>query len=263
MRQEEWMTEAREKKGSLWDVHRHVGLNSTIPTGESGQIEGQCTYKDRQGKGEWLSWTLKMNHSNAQLMKLPDELLLIILRQLDNVDVLYSLMGLDARLDRILRDPSFTTEINCVESNETKSTQLDRFIDRFCLDILPTIHHRIRWLKVPSSSMERILLVADYPNLSQLDIFVQDKELVLQFNGEWTQISSAWWSVLDVISILLNFEGRTSLNTLSARDWAKRTPMVDSSSGRSSRRSFGEPQSLSWEFEIQVRMIFNCVVTLK
>ena len=129
-----------------------------------------------------------MNHSTAQLTKLPDELLLIILKKLDNTDVLYSLLGLSFCLDRIIRDPCFTTEINFIGANEDHSTQMDTRLDRFCLNILPEIHHRIKWLKVRSTSMERVLLAADYPNLSQLDIFIPDEEPILHFDGEETQI---------------------------------------------------------------------------
>ena len=64
--------------------------------------------------------------------------------------------------------------------------QVDIFIDPFCLDSLPKIHHLIRRVKVWSTSMERILLAADYPNLSQLDIFMSHEEPILPFNGEWT-----------------------------------------------------------------------------
>jgi hypothetical protein len=134
-----------------------------------------------------LNRALKMNHSSAQLMKLPDELLLIILKKLDHTDVLYSLLGLSIRLDQIIRDPCFPTEINLIKlKDDETSGQVETWIDRFCLDILPTIGHRIKWLKVRSTSMERILLAADYPNLSQLDIFVQGKAPVLHFNGEKT-----------------------------------------------------------------------------
>ena len=58
-----------------------------------------------------------MNHSSAQLMKLPDELLLIILKKLDQTDVLYSLSGLSVRLDQVVHDPYFTTEINLIKLN--------------------------------------------------------------------------------------------------------------------------------------------------
>ncbi|CAF4381930.1 unnamed protein product, partial [Rotaria sp. Silwood2] len=38
-------------------------------------------------------------------------------------------------------------------------------LDRFCLQILPEIHYKIKWLDLESSSMERILLATNYPNL--------------------------------------------------------------------------------------------------
>ena len=126
-----------------------------------------------------------MKHSNTQLMTLPDELLLNILKKLNSNDVLCSLMGSNTRLDRIIRDPCFTTEINLIELNDDDTHgHVEKRFDRFCLDILPEIHHLIKCLKVPSTSMERLLLAADYPNLSQLNIFMQDKEPILHLNGE-------------------------------------------------------------------------------
>ena len=84
-----------------------------------------------------------MNSSSAQLMKLPDELLLIILKKLDSISVL-SLLGFNTRLDRIIRDPCLTTEINLVELNDDDAhEQVDIFIDRFFSNILPKIHHLI------------------------------------------------------------------------------------------------------------------------
>lgn len=127
-----------------------------------------------------------MNRSLAQLTDLPDELLLIILKKLENTDVLYSLLGLYTRLDQTIRDPCFTTEIDLIKANEAQSTRMDTLIDRFCMDILPEIHHRIRWLKLRSTTMERILLAAHYSNLSQLDIFIPDNEPILPFGGEET-----------------------------------------------------------------------------
>jgi hypothetical protein len=133
-----------------------------------------------------------MNHSSAQLMQLPDELLLIILKKLDNVDVLLSLTGSNPRFDRIICDPCFTTEIDFIRlSDDERCAEMNTFIDRFCSDILPRIHHQIKWLKVQSTSMERLLLAADYSNLSQLDIFIPHGEPFLYFNGESTLIRSS------------------------------------------------------------------------
>ena len=107
-----------------------------------------------------------MDRSSAQLMNLPDELLLIILKKLDNVGVLLSLMGLDARLDQIIHDPCFTTEIDLIQLNDDeRCAQLDTCIQRFCSDILPAIYHQIKWLKVQSTSMEQ-LIIPVYLNLT-------------------------------------------------------------------------------------------------
>ena len=143
-----------------------------------------------------VCWASKMHRCDAQLMNLPDELLLIILTKLENVDVLYSLMGLNPRLDQIIRDSSFTTEINLIQPNADPCEQVDAFIHRFRLDILPKISHLVRRFKVQSTSMEHLLLAAHYPNLCQLDIFIPDEEPVLRFHGEWTLVFASVGSSL-------------------------------------------------------------------
>ena len=122
--------------------------------------------------------------SDMQLVQLPDELLLIILKQLRNTDVLYSLFGLDTRLDQVLRDHCLTNEIDFIHPIDSSSRQMERFVDRFCLDILPNIDHLITRLKVQLTLMERILRSADYSNLSQLEIFIQHVQPVLHINGK-------------------------------------------------------------------------------
>ncbi len=117
-----------------------------------------------------------MEFSFVQLMDLPDKILMIILKKLDNVDVLYSLMNVNTRLNQIVHDPIFTTKITL--------TQPDILLDRFCSEILPKIHHKIKWLKLESASMERILLACDYPNLCQLDIFIIHKNPAIHFSGK-------------------------------------------------------------------------------
>lgn len=104
-----------------------------------------------------------------RLMDLPDEIIMFILNKLDNVDVLYSLMNVHTQLNRILHDPMLTTKIALIKPT-------DELLDRFCLQILPQIHRRIQWLSLESTSMERVLLSAAYPNLRQLHIFITDTE---------------------------------------------------------------------------------------
>ncbi|CAM4904474.1 unnamed protein product [Rotaria socialis] len=117
-----------------------------------------------------------MEHSIVQLMDLPDELIMIILNKLDNSEVLYSLMDVNTRLNQIVHDLMFTTKITLTKSADLMIALPDIMLDRFCLQILPKIHHNIKWFSLESSSMERVLLAADYPNLRQLDIFINDQK---------------------------------------------------------------------------------------
>jgi len=58
---------------------------------------------------EKLKLTIRMKYSCVQLLNFPDEILMIIFKKLDNIEVLYSLMNINMRLNQILSDPVFTT----------------------------------------------------------------------------------------------------------------------------------------------------------
>jgi hypothetical protein len=78
-----------------------------------------------------------MNQSEIHLLDLPNEILLIILKKLDNIDTLYSLFGINnERLDILLEDDVFTNTLNFVS---TSSTADHLILDRFCISILPRI----------------------------------------------------------------------------------------------------------------------------
>jgi hypothetical protein len=51
---------------------------------------------------------MNMEHSSVQLIDLPDELLMIIFKKLDNMNLLYSLVGVNMRLNQIISDRVFT-----------------------------------------------------------------------------------------------------------------------------------------------------------
>ncbi|CAF5058544.1 unnamed protein product, partial [Rotaria sp. Silwood1] len=56
-----------------------------------------------------------MNQYKINLLDLPNEILLIILKKLDNMDVLYSLFDLNnKRLDKIIEENTFTNNLNFV-----------------------------------------------------------------------------------------------------------------------------------------------------
>ncbi|CAF1340543.1 unnamed protein product [Rotaria sordida] len=128
-----------------------------------------------------------MANFSVQLIDLPDELLFIIFKKLNNVELLYSLMGINKRLDRILYDSIFTRRLTLIRSSSNRHIYplRDEMLDRFCLEILPKIHHKIEWLTVESLSMERIFLVDDYSNLHQLGLLsIQWEGLERLFDGK-------------------------------------------------------------------------------
>ena len=47
----------------------------------------------------------------------------------------------------------------------------DSIFERFYSEILPKIHHKIKWFDLEPLSMERVLLAVDYPNLHGLSLF--------------------------------------------------------------------------------------------
>ena len=47
---------------------------------------------------------MNMNRSTLRIVDFPDEIVLRILKNLNNVDVLYSLVGIDGKLDRLACD---------------------------------------------------------------------------------------------------------------------------------------------------------------
>lgn len=118
-----------------------------------------------------------MKYSSVQLTDLPDEILMIIFRKIHNIELLYSLMDLDPRIDAILTESIFTNRLPLLRFISRRlvnrrSTMpyyvyplLAPTLDRFCERILPKINQKIRWLELESTSIERVLHVTYYSNL--------------------------------------------------------------------------------------------------
>ncbi|CAF1316810.1 unnamed protein product [Rotaria sordida] len=125
-----------------------------------------------------------MNQSNVGLLHLPNEILSIILKKLDNMDVLYSLLDVgNQRLNMIAQEKMFTKTLNFViiTSFDDILSITDSKLDRFCINILPKINLNVKSLILESGSMERILLAADYPNLVELKLFNFNDKIVFNY----------------------------------------------------------------------------------
>lgn len=117
-----------------------------------------------------------MNRSNVHLLDLPDEILLMILKKLNNVDVLYSLMDANnGRLNILAQENTFTNILKVPNMYDYPLT------DRLCIDILPKIYHNVKCFTFDSYCMKRILLAADYPNLTELTILHFERRITLDY----------------------------------------------------------------------------------
>jgi hypothetical protein len=128
-----------------------------------------------------------------QLDDLPDEILMYIFKKLYNDEVLYSLMGVNQRLDRIVHDTIFTRRLSLLRyfSDDDDSTfpSPDRVLDRFCSKILPEIGHQIERLSLEQTSIGRVLNATNYPNLNDLGLcYIHAKVAMYLFAGKITFI---------------------------------------------------------------------------
>ena len=115
-----------------------------------------------------------MNELLVQLDDLPDEILMHIFKKLHNVEVLYSFIGVNKRLNEIVQDSIFTSSLTLLSHLSYDFTHP-----------LPEIHHKIKFLNLESSSMERILLATNYPNLYGLGLYKIGIEKALSlFSGK-------------------------------------------------------------------------------
>ncbi|CAF3672351.1 unnamed protein product [Rotaria sp. Silwood1] len=132
-----------------------------------------------------LQLDFKMNQHNIRLLDLPNEILFLILKKLDNIDVLYSLLGINnQRLNIIAQEQNFTNILNFVsisQSTDEISSISAAILNRFCIDILPRIHKNVKSLSIESIYLEYILGAGHYPNLTELKLFNLNKEIFLRY----------------------------------------------------------------------------------
>ena len=148
-----------------------------------------------QQKIKHLEVMIEMEHSLTELNDLPDEILVAIFQKLNNISLLHSLMGLNRRLNTIICDPIFTSHLSLMKqmSDDSVHSLTNSILDRFCSEILPEIYCNIKWLDLEASSMERIFLATDYPNLCRLGLFdVSVEKAVSLFTSKKLNFSVNW-----------------------------------------------------------------------
>jgi hypothetical protein len=106
------------------------------------------------------------------ILDLPDEILLTIFKKLHDFDVLYSLLGVNKKLDNVACDINFTRAIDLttVSSDEANDVKNNAILDRFCLHILPRIYDKVECLTIQACFLERVLYAGNYLNLHKLTL---------------------------------------------------------------------------------------------
>ena len=127
-----------------------------------------------------------MNHSTVNILSLCDEILLIIMNKLSNIDILYSLIGVNRKLDRLARDITFTRSLDLVtiSSNEDNDSINKLILNRFCFYIIPRIQQNIECLILYPLLIDRVLSIGNYPKLRKLTLVNLQFEMASRiFNG--------------------------------------------------------------------------------
>ncbi len=107
------------------------------------------------------------------------------MKKLNNIHVLYSLLDIDnQRLDIIAQEEVFSNILSFVsisQSTDQISSISDSILERFCISILPRIHHNVKSLSVESTSMECILGAGHYPNLTTIKLYNFNQTIVSRY----------------------------------------------------------------------------------
>jgi hypothetical protein len=76
---------------------------------------------------------VNMEGSLLTLIDLPDEVLLLILKNLDNIEVLYLFIDLNKRFNKLVHDSIFTNHLTMTRCSSNGSFAID-FIHKFTFD---------------------------------------------------------------------------------------------------------------------------------
>ncbi|CAF1477821.1 unnamed protein product [Rotaria sordida] len=113
-----------------------------------------------------------MNYSTVNILDLSDEMVLTILNKLNNIAVLYSLVEVNRKLDRLVQDITFTQSIDliAISSNEHNDSKNKSILDRFYVDIVLRIQHNIESFTLNPLSIDRVLSIGNYSKLHKLTL---------------------------------------------------------------------------------------------
>lgn len=122
------------------------------------------------------------NYIHLNILDLPNEILVIIFNKLYMIDVLYSLVGINERFNRLVLDPLYIHHLDMIinSSLDHVSSIDNQVLSRICEKVLPQIHHRVNKLSVEPCSMKHILHTINYPQLYSLSLICFPERILFQ-----------------------------------------------------------------------------------
>ena len=158
----EWRSPDRLPSDTPLQRSRAAFSTDRSRTGQREKIDIYKRFRTRSQQSE-----ANMSCIDIRLNDLPAEILLKIFKNLNNMDVLYSLIGVEG-LDLLVKDDIFTNTLNFVFPDNDKIEE--SMLNRFCNSILPQIESSVKCLVLKTTAMDRILRAGIYSNLTQLKI---------------------------------------------------------------------------------------------
>ena len=128
------------------------------------------------------------NDYHLNILDFPDEILLIILKNVNVIDIVSSLVGINQLFDRLIVDPLHIRHVDMTNGlienslyDLVSSTDVE-ILSRFCQHILPRIHHHIEQLTLAPYSIKTILQTADhYPRLHTLSLVYFQEDVFYRY----------------------------------------------------------------------------------
>ncbi|CAF4950441.1 unnamed protein product [Rotaria socialis] len=122
------------------------------------------------------------NNNDINIFDLSDELLLYIFKKLHTIELLYSLVNVNQRFDRLVLDPFYTHHLDLTVRplRYYTSPVKTQIFDRIRTQVLPRIHQKLNKITVDPLSMECILGTIYYSELNSLSLVNFQSETLLQ-----------------------------------------------------------------------------------
>ena len=133
----------------------------------------------------WKGISVEDMSTGGHLLDLPDEILLLIFKELPMVDVLSFLADVHPRLHGLAHDFLYIRRLDLTGLSTIKSRcsdlcpTADEVLSRLVAKTLPRLHSQVHQLTVESDSIKEIIAAATYPQLYSMSLRHFEEEFLL------------------------------------------------------------------------------------